>query len=141
MVGGRNTPGLAAGAAWSGASVFVADYSAGLQVIPIPCDPASVTPPGDWARPGLHIDVFPNPGSEHACFRLELPTGASIGLGIVDPSGRVVRRLVERPLPAGVHRLYWDGRDDAGREVPAGLYLLHVSGVRATGLGRVVIAR
>ena len=28
-----------------------------------------------------------------------------------------------RPGKAGYHRLYWDGRDDAGRRVASGIYL------------------
>jgi hypothetical protein len=30
-------------------------------------------------------------------------------------------------LPAGTHRRTWDGRDEAGREVPPGVYFASVS--------------
>jgi hypothetical protein len=42
---------------------------------------------------------------------------------IVDSHERVVRNLLNRTLrPRGVQRFTWDGRDDSGRVVPAGVY-------------------
>lgn len=49
---------------------------------------------------------------------------------IFDPdllaAGRLVRRLYEGPLPEGVHALEWDGRDEEGRRVAAGVYHLRL---------------
>jgi hypothetical protein len=39
-----------------------------------------------------------------------------------DRSGRTVRTLVDRSLPWGEYELYWDGKDDAGRSLPRGMY-------------------
>jgi hypothetical protein len=55
-------------------------------------------------------------------FRLSRPD--TLGVGVVDAGGRLVRSLVrDRPYPA-LHRLEfeWDGRDGVGRLVPEGLY-------------------
>jgi FlgD Ig-like domain len=42
---------------------------------------------------------------------------------VVDSHGNVVRTLLaSTPRPAGPQRFVWDGRDDAGRVVPAGTY-------------------
>lgn len=42
---------------------------------------------------------------------------------IVDSNERVVRNLLTRTLrPKGLQALSWDGRDDSGRVVPAGVY-------------------
>jgi flagellar hook assembly protein FlgD len=45
-----------------------------------------------------------------------------------------VRLLVAESLPAGTHRVSWDGRDDAGRLLPSGVYFyrLETSGLRLT---------
>jgi len=37
--------------------------------------------------------------------------------------GRAVRLLVDEVREAGEHRLLWDGRDENGITVPAGVYL------------------
>ena len=53
-------------------------------------------------------------------------------LRILDVSGRQVRLLENRRLEAGVREASWDGKDDRGQSVPAGVYLyeLATSGYR-----------
>lgn len=43
-------------------------------------------------------------------------------LEVRDITGGLVRRLVDTPAAAGVHRAEWDGRDDTGRRVASGVY-------------------
>ena len=46
-------------------------------------------------------------------------------LVVFDASGRKVRTLASR-APAGCRLFPWDGRDDAGRAMPQGLYFAHL---------------
>ena len=47
---------------------------------------------------------------------------------IYDLGGRQIRRLAqERPFSTGPYEIEWDGRDDRGRMVPPGLYLVELS--------------
>jgi flagellar basal-body rod modification protein FlgD len=48
---------------------------------------------------------------------------SDIELRIHDVAGRLVRVIERGRLPAGVHRLSWDGRDRFGRDAPHGIYL------------------
>lgn len=59
---------------------------------------------------------------------------------IVRPDGRVVRTLPVAALRVGATQVVWDGRDDAGVDVSAGLYLYRLAGVdgAVSGGGRVV---
>jgi flagellar hook assembly protein FlgD len=41
---------------------------------------------------------------------------------IYDVSGRLVRTLTDRTLPAGEHRATWDGRTVDGSRAGAGIY-------------------
>jgi flagellar hook assembly protein FlgD len=41
---------------------------------------------------------------------------------VLDVAGRRVRTLVVREFGAGTRELVFDGKDDAGREVPPGVY-------------------
>jgi hypothetical protein len=63
----------------------------------------------------------PNPGSR-ATLAFELPLPAAVQLRVCDVAGREVRRLVKTELGAGEHRYAWDGRDDQGQRLPAGVY-------------------
>lgn len=47
---------------------------------------------------------------------------------IYNMGGRQIRRLAqERPFSTGTYEIEWDGRDDGGRMVPPGLYLVQLS--------------
>jgi len=74
--------------------------------------------------------------------RLELGGPSPVTVDVHDLRGRLVRRLArERLLPAGVHLLTWDGRDDAGRRCGAGTYLVAVRTGDRRVAGRVVLVR
>ncbi|MDM7916779.1 MAG: FlgD immunoglobulin-like domain containing protein, partial [Candidatus Eisenbacteria bacterium] len=52
----------------------------------------------------------------------QLPRAATVQLRVHDLSGRVVRTLVSERHNAGKWDVTWDGRDDAGRDLPSGIY-------------------
>lgn len=67
----------------------------------------------EFARPS------PDPSRGPLTLAFSLPSPAEVRLELFDASGRRVRALVAGPLPAGRHRMRWDGRDDAGHAVAA----------------------
>lgn len=67
---------------------------------------------------------YPNPFNPQTCIPLEVPAaGGTVTLQVYDVLGRPVRRLVRGALAPGRHALLWDGRDETGRGVAAGVYL------------------
>lgn len=80
--------------------------------------------PGAPARP--LATVFPNPLIGGGWIRYEMPQAGAVTIEIVDASGRVVRHLLQREEPSGLCSAAWDGTDDAGRGLPAGVYLARV---------------
>jgi hypothetical protein len=64
----------------------------------------------------------PNPFNPRTTIRFQLEGAGHARLMVFDVSGRYVATLVERNLPAGEHRVDWDGRDHAGRNVASGVY-------------------
>lgn len=65
----------------------------------------------------------PNPFARTTTIRFDLATESEVRLALFDAQGRRVRTLASGTRPAGFHTLEWDRRDDAGREVEAGVYL------------------
>ncbi len=65
---------------------------------------------------------LPNPMRESARIDFVLPAPGVCSLKVYDTNGRLLRRLAEGALPAGPASRIWDGRDEAGRRVPAGIY-------------------
>jgi hypothetical protein len=64
----------------------------------------------------------PNPFAGRTAIRYVLAAGGEARLEVYDVAGRRVRTLVAGVRPAGTHEVEWDGRDDAGRRVAAGVY-------------------
>jgi len=78
------------------------------------------------ASPALRI--YPNPASGPIRIVLRVPSGSSktIHLEIFDLLGRRVRRLEVSNRGPGSRVIFWDGRDEKGKVVPAGIYFCRV---------------
>ena len=71
-----------------------------------------------------------------------LPRAGKVELSIYDVAGRRIARVLEGDLPAGGHRVAWNGRDDAGRPVAGGVYFYEVvQGGERSSKRMVVLAR
>ena len=71
---------------------------------------------------------YPNPFRGATTLRLALTRDAQVKVAVYDLVGRRVRVLADGPLSAGETALTWDGRDDDGRTVAPGLYLVRFDG-------------
>jgi hypothetical protein len=66
---------------------------------------------------------MPNPLRDSASFELTVPVdGARVALRVFDLSGRLVATVADEWMDRGRRTRSWDGRDDAGRAVAAGVY-------------------
>lgn len=66
----------------------------------------------------------PNPFSAATRIRYDLAAEARVRMTVFNVQGQRVRVLVDEMVPAGSHEARWDGRDDAGKPVASGLYLV-----------------
>ena len=102
-----------------------------------------MTSTGDPFRPAvfrLH-PAAPNPFRADTRIAFDLPTDSAVTLEIYDIRGRRVRVLERSRLAAGTHETAWNGRDDAGRSVAAGVYLVRLRSDGFQGTQRVVLVR
>jgi hypothetical protein len=89
----------------------------------------------EWSGPQVApltagiLGVEPNPARGAASVRFAVPAGEvrEFSLRVHDVSGRLVRTIDSGQATAGVHARAWDGRDDAGRPVSAGVYLVRLA--------------
>ena len=92
-------------------------------------------PDGCAAPPARDLSMGPfrpNPFRESTSVLFELRRAGPVSLVVYDVSGRRLAVLIEGHRIEGPHRATWRGRDAAGREAPAGVYLirLRAAGVR-----------
>ena len=69
-------------------------------------------------------EPYPNPVRNEAVFQYEVPSSGSVALAIYDILGREVRTLVDESVRAGKHTITWDARDNQGRALASGMYLV-----------------
>jgi hypothetical protein len=89
-------------------------------------DPQQPNVPDAAVRSALTA-VYPNPCNPRADIAFEIAYGQRVQLCLYGLSGRRVRMLQDDLLAKGSHRCAWDGRDDAGRAVASGVYLVRLS--------------
>ena len=84
----------------------------------------------------------PNPSrGDGASIRFALPRSGATSLALYDVAGRRVRTIVEGSLEPGVHVCRWNGRDDSGRALSPGIYLVRLRANGAQRTQRLVIIR
>lgn len=97
---------------------------------------ASITTGVDAESPKVlaFAAMSPNPFSHSLRFVIAVPEASGvIELSIFDLAGRRVRTLVHQALAAGRHPFTWDGRNESGGHLGAGIYV-----ARLTGAGRTI---
>ena len=70
---------------------------------------------------------FPNPFNASTTIAFQLAFASQVELAVYNISGQRVRTLISGSLPAGHHRLQWDGRNDRGEPAASGAYLYQLS--------------
>jgi hypothetical protein len=110
------------------------------------CSESLVDGPRDFVPRGGSLALaqnVPNPAPRGATtIAFQLPAAGRVTLALYDVAGRRVARLVDGELPAGAHQATWDGKDDSGRAVPAGVYFYDLAqGGQRTAKRMVVLAR
>jgi len=77
---------------------------------------------GDRPREFQLWQNVPNPVVDRTMISYAVPVEAPVELSIFDVQGRVLRKLVRGNVGPGIHQVTWDGADDRGRPVGAGIY-------------------
>jgi hypothetical protein len=72
------------------------------------------------------ISPSPNPFTTTSLISFELPREGPVQLVVHDLLGRRVRTLLDGVRPAGKWSASWDGREDNGRTLPSGVYLVRM---------------
>lgn len=80
-------------------------------------DPRAETP----AAAGVS-GIYPNPSNPRTTIEFTVERLGNVAIEILDVRGRKIRTLIDEYMSAGNYREIWNGRDDAGRHAPSGVY-------------------
>ncbi len=123
-----------------------------VELSPVTGDPSLIiigTPVGVPSGGQSHSSFFnyPNPFNPLTTLVLDVPPDgaqalqSSVSIEIYSVSGRKVRSVFGGLLPAGRFEFPWDGRDDSGKYLPAGVYPVVARAARATFKSRLIMVR
>jgi hypothetical protein len=109
-----------------------------IGALGVGCDyPATANVAGGPPRSGFALSVSPQPAGGRVRFGWA-PQAAPVRLEVFDAHGA---RRWSRTCPAGTTSLLWQGDDDDGRALPAGVYFVRAGGDGQPQRARVVLVR
>ncbi len=107
-----------------------------VDLTKVPDPAASVAP---LVLTTLRMAASPQPFHDRVALAFSLPAAGDATITIHDLAGRRVRTLVHGPQLAGAQVAPWDGRDERGRSVGAGVYYARL--VTGSGSARTTLVR
>lgn len=132
---------------------YYGEYSAGagvvmngraIRFIPVGSDDIATTvESGTPATPladGLQGNR-PNPFNPATTLSYTVAEAGPVSLKVYDVSGRRVRNLVDGPAEPGRYDAAWDGKDDSGRSVASGVYMVRFETARRAEVQRITLVR
>ena len=104
------------------------NWYGGAVNTPFPIAVSSTVGVEDDDAPAFSLGpAYPNPFVASARFDFSLAEAGPARMEVFDLSGRRVATIVSGILTAGRHMARWDGRDERGRVIRAGLYLVRLT--------------
>lgn len=88
------------------------------------------------------LKIIPNPLREKTVIRFQVQNPGKVTLMVYNITGQAVRLLKHESLmEARSYEVVWDGRDERGRVVPTGVYLLKLEAGEHREMSKVVLIR
>ncbi|MCE5252478.1 T9SS type A sorting domain-containing protein [bacterium] len=87
------------------------------------------------------IRSFPNPFNPSTTIEFVIPDAGFTTLTIYNIAGQKVRKVASERMTAGTHRFHWDGKDNSGAPVSAGIYFARLTCGGRTATGKIVMVK
>ncbi|HUP01321.1 MAG TPA: FlgD immunoglobulin-like domain containing protein [Gemmatimonadota bacterium] len=99
--------------------------------------PALLDFPGEPAQPApgdvdIVLQNYPNPFEQETTIEYRIAGAGDVELKVFDLAGRQIADLGSGPREPASFETVWDGRNGAGNEVPAGVYVIRLETARGT---------
>jgi hypothetical protein len=123
VVGGTGAFGVDTAKSSADLTAFYEKYGA---LPPMPPLPVAVETPTLLPETYGLSQNYPNPFNPETVIEYRMPKPGRVSLKIYTILGAEVRTLIDDEMPAGFHRVRWDGTNDAGQRINSGIYLYKI---------------
>ena len=69
---------------------------------------------------------YPNPFNPGTFLNVELPETVELEISVFNMLGQQIKHILDQEFDAGFHNIYWDGTNNDGLAVPAGVYFVQL---------------
>ncbi len=107
----------------------------GVNLLSVQAEPAESVV--DWRLE----PAYPNPFNAATTIGFTAPLAGLVELAVYDLAGRRVTTLAKGIYAPGSYRITWNGADDSGSVLPAGVYLVRLTGSKKALYTRVVLIK
>jgi len=83
----------------------------------------------------------PNPFNQTTTFNFSLKEAAHVSIDVYNLKGQLVKSLTNEDMLANVHSVTWNGTDNAGNEVPSGVYFTRIVSDDVANIHKVMVIR
>jgi len=87
------------------------------------------------------VGNHPNPFNPTTTISFAVEHEQRVTISVFDVEGRRVATIANQIFDAGIHSVKWTGRDDAGRTVPSGTYLVQMETGDGAEVGKISLVR
>ena len=87
------------------------------------------------------LGAYPNPFNPSTTLSFNLKDQGHVNLDIFNQKGQIVRTLLSENMPAGEHRIHWNGTDDSGRNVSSGLYFYRMKSGKYSSTRKMILMK
>ncbi len=91
-----------------------------------------------WAT---NLNVRPSIASSDVVISFTLSKRCPVDITVMDVQGRVLKKLLSTTLEAGLKRVSWNGRDEWGRLLPEGTYIVRLVAGERSAVARIMLVR
>ena len=81
----------------------------------------------------------PNPFNPETEIRYVVPEPSTVRIDVYNSLGQRVRTLIRAQHAPGTYSVKWNGEDDDGRQVTAGIYLYEMKAGSFSGKGKMIL--
>ena len=83
----------------------------------------------------------PNPFIRETHIKYTLPEGTNVNISVYNLLGRKVTTLIDERKNAGYYTITWNGRDNTGKKLPSGIYLIHLEAGKYTATRKISLIK
>lgn len=88
-----------------------------------------------------NVSIYPNPFNPETTIQFDIPKTGNVKVAIYNSKGQLVRKLSDKNMIKGKHKLVWNGLNDMNQKVATGIYFTKISGKENSEMLKMILMK